>query len=132
MMFTKIAKGNDELYNKLFTRYRYRAATMGIMLQLMNRANGVPILEEDEDLDEMARKRAKRRLSPRMQRRWLQEETRTTVRRAGGISSGVNTSCPYYKWLEIPLRTINDAIFNFHLRQLQSTYSPIYMSCSFS
>jgi len=28
MMFTKIANGNEELYNKLFTRYRYRAATI--------------------------------------------------------------------------------------------------------
>ena len=52
MMFTKIANGNEELYNKLFTRYRYRAATiiakwMGHMLHLMNVRNRVPGTNEE-------------------------------------------------------------------------------------
>ena len=52
MMFTKIANGNEELYNKLFTRYRYRAATIiakwaGHMLHLMNVRNRVPGTNEE-------------------------------------------------------------------------------------
>jgi len=56
-MFGKIANGNEELYNKLFTRFRYRVATIvakwvGRMLLEMNKQNRVPGMPEESSDEE--------------------------------------------------------------------------------